>query len=295
MSLLSRIPAGPLTRFAPSPTGELHLGHVVNAVWTWGIARAAAGRVLLRIEDHDRGRCRPAFEAGILRDLAWLGFDADLGPERQSDRPARYTAALSRLAAATPVYGCECSRKMIADAAGGATLGEEVRYPGTCRSKGLGTGPGLGIRAVLPPDTVEVVDLVAGPRAETPSLQCGDLLLRDATGSWTYQWCVTVDDLEDGVDLVIRGEDLIESTGRQILLARMLGRATPPRYLHHPLVMGADGRKLSKRDRSEGIAALREAGCSPAEVLGRAAWLSGLVPDPAPVAADRLAELFRDR
>jgi glutamyl/glutaminyl-tRNA synthetase len=268
---------------------------VVNAIWTWGIARAAGGRVLLRIEDHDRGRCRPEFEAAILRDLAWLGLEADLGPVRQSDRSGRYAAALERLAGVTPVYGCACSRKTIATAAGGPVEGEETRYPGTCREKALGLGAGLGVRAKLPEEEITFHDLRLGPIRQNPAHQCGDLLLRDQPGSWTYQWCVTVDDLEDGIDLVIRGEDILESTGRQILLGRMLGRGAPAAFLHHPLIHGADGRKLGKREGSEGVEALRLAGVQPETVLGRAAWLSGLLESEEPVRADDLARLFTER
>ena len=295
VNLLSRLTGRPTTRFAPSPTGLLHLGHVVNAIWTWGIARAAGGRVLLRIEDHDRGRCRPEFEVAIHRDLAWLGLEADAGPVRQSDRPGRYAAALERLAGVTRMYGCACSRKTIATAAGGPIEGEETRYPGTCREKALGLGPGLGVRAVLPEEEITFHDLRLGPIRQHPAHQCGDLLLRDQHGSWTYQWCVTVDDLEDGIDLVIRGEDILESTGRQILLGRMLGRAAPAAFLHHPLIHGAEGRKLGKREGSEGVEALRRAGVQPETVLGRAAWLSGLLEREEPVRADDLARLFAER
>lgn len=292
---LPSFPARPTTRFAPSPTGVLHLGHVVNAVWTWGIARATGGRVLLRIEDHDRSRCRPEFDAAILRDLAWLGLEADAGSARQSDRQDRYAAALARLGRVTTVYGCACSRKMIATAAGGPIEGEELRYPGTCRGTSLGLVAGLGVRAALPDGAITFHDLRLGAIRQDPALQCGDLLLRDQPGSWTYQWCVTVDDLEDGVDLVIRGEDLLESTGRQILLGRMLGRTAPAAFLHHPLIHGDDGRKLGKRERSEGVEALRAAGLAPEAVLGRAAWLSGLLPVAEPIRADDLARLFDRR
>ncbi len=268
---------------------------MVNAIWTWGIARAAGGRVLLRIEDHDRGRCRPEFEAAILRDLAWLGLEADAGPVRQSDRADRYAAALDRLARVTAVYGCACSRKTIATAAGGPIEGEEIRYPGTCREKAMGPGTGLGVRATLPEEEITFHDLRLGPIRQNPAVQCGDLLLRDQPGSWTYQWCVTVDDLEDGIDLVIRGEDILESTGRQILLGRVLGRSVPATFLHHPLILGADGRKLGKREGSEGVEALRAAGGRPETVLGRAAWLSGLLECEAPIRADDLARLFAGR
>jgi glutamyl-tRNA synthetase/glutamyl-Q tRNA(Asp) synthetase len=293
---LDRIAPGATTRFAPSPTGVLHLGHVVNAVWTWGIARAVGGRVLLRLEDHDRGRCRPASEASILEDLEWLGLEPDPRPGerlfRQSDHDHRYRSAVDRLAAAGRVYPCRCSRQDIVRALGVAAPGrfEELRYPGTCRDLGLEPLPGRGLRVVLPGDSIPFEDLRLGPRADTPAEQCGDLLLRNPQGQWTYQLSVTVDDLEDGVDLVVRGEDLVDSTARQILLARLLGRERPPRFVHHPLIL--DGaRKLSKRDGDLGLAVLRAAGWSRERVLGEAARLSGL-PAAGPVGPGELGGLF---
>lgn len=293
---LSALPPRPVTRFAPSPTGYLHLGHVANAVWTWGVARAAAGSVLLRIEDHDRDRSRPEYERAILEDLEWLGLAPDRGrPLRQSDHDAAYRRATLNLARRSKVYACRCSRADIVRqlAADGAEEWDELRYPGTCRDLRLPLTESFGIRVVLGDAAVSFDDRRLGPQSQSPSQQCGDVLLRDATGNWTYQHCVTVDDTRQGVTLVVRGDDLLASTGRQILLADMLGRDTPPAFLHHPLIMNPEGAKLGKRDQATGIRELRAAGRRPDEVLGEAAWRTGLLPDMRPVKASELAALFK--
>ena len=252
-----------ISRFAPAPTGFLHLGHIVNAASVWRETRARRGRVLLRIEDHDRQRSRPEFEAAILEDLAWLGFEADGPLVRQSERGAIYEEALDHLRAHGLVYACSCSRADIA-------LHSEGRYPGTCRGRGLREGSGLGVRVRLEPSVERFVDLRHGPQEQRPSEQCGDLLVRDREGNWTYQFAATVDDYVQGVTLVIRGDDLLASTGRQIQLARLLGRAEPPEFLHHALIMKSGDQKLSKSDRDTGIRDLRAAGWTPAQVIERA-------------------------
>ncbi len=301
--LRGRLPSNPITRFAPSPTGYLHLGHVANAVYVWGVTRALGGRVLLRVEDHDRGRSRPEYEAAALEDLEWLGLAPDLGSpaelrrgastHRQSDCDAVYRAALEKLAASAPVYGCDCSRKDIA-AEGGDTADQETRYSGRCRERGLAPTGARGIRVMLEPGMERFTDALLGPVTQAPSEQCGDLLLRDRTGNWTYQFAVVADDGRHGVDLVIRGEDLLPSTGRQVRLSRMLGRERPPVFLHHPLLRKEDGAKLSKSSGDTGIRELRQAGASPETVLGRAAWLAGVVDAVRPVAAEELGSLFSD-
>jgi glutamyl-tRNA synthetase/glutamyl-Q tRNA(Asp) synthetase len=256
-----------ITRFAPAPTGHLHIGHVLNALYVWETARREGGRVLLRIEDHDAQRCRPEFERSILEDLAWLGFVADGPMVRQSERGAIYGAALQRLRERGLTYACECSRREIAETGG---AGDELRYPGTCANKGLADVPGRAIRVRLPWSEERFDDLLAGPQGQVPSEQCGDLLVRDRKGNWTYQFAVTVDDLDQDVNLVIRGLDLLDSTGRQIQLARMLGRTEPPRFMHHPLVMRSPDQKVSKSDGATGIRELRAAGMTPEAVLGEA-------------------------
>lgn len=276
--LAARLPGAPLTRFAPAPTGWLHLGHVLNAKYVWGIARALGGRVLLRIEDHDRERSRPVFEAGILDDLDWLGFEPDVFPThafragpcegRQSDRDGVYRDALEILRSQGLVYACDCTRR---DIAAGAGQSDELRYAGTCRNRRLPLDEGYGWRVRMDPGVETFMDGRLGPQAQDPSSQCGDLLVRDRRGNWTYQFAVTVDDWRQGIDLVIRGTDLLASTGRQIRLARLLGREQPPVFVHHPLIMKSADQKLSKSDRDTGIRDLRALGRSREEVLALAA------------------------
>jgi glutamyl-tRNA synthetase/glutamyl-Q tRNA(Asp) synthetase len=257
------------TRYAPSPTGYLHLGHVLNAAWTWDVSRAWNGRVLLRIEDHDTTRCREEYEDALREDLDWLGFVPDEVVPRQSERHARYEEVLADLRARGLAYVCTCSRKDIAEVVGDA-VNEETRYPGTCRALGLEPGPGRGWRVVMEPGTELFTDLLLGEQVQDPSAQCGDLLVRDRLGHWTYQFAVTVDDMDQGIDLVVRGEDLLASTGRQLRLARMLGRARMPLFLHHPLIRKPGGEKLSKASGDTGVREMRAAGMTAAEVIGAA-------------------------
>jgi glutamyl-tRNA synthetase/glutamyl-Q tRNA(Asp) synthetase len=252
------------TRFAPAPTGHLHIGHVVNAIHVWEAARRERGRVLLRIEDHDGQRSRREYEVSILEDLAWLGFAADAPLVRQSERGALYEAALDRLRRQGLVYACECSRREISSASDGAT---ERRYPGTCANKQLPESAGLALRVRLPRSEVRFDDVLQGPQRQVPADQCGDLVVRDRHGFWTYQFACTVDDIEQGVTLVIRGLDLLASTGRQIQLAWMLGRPDMPRFMHHRLVMKSPTQKLSKSDHDTGIREMRAVSMSAAEVL----------------------------
>ncbi len=297
------IPRRLVTRFAPSPTGELHLGHAAHLLWVWGIARALEGTILLRMEDHDRGRCRREYEQSILDDLRWLGLTPDHpdldtvaspgpSPWRQSDCPDVYAEALETLRGVTAVYGCDCTRSTMAEE-GTAEERGEVRHPDSCRWRNRSWVPGMGIRVALPEETVPAHDLRLGPLYQTPSRQCGDLLARDARGQWTYQFSVAVDDLRQGVTLVIRGEDLVESTGRQVLLARLLGRSHPPVFLHHPLLRDATGAKLSKRIRSTTLSSLRAGGESPESVLGRAAQATGLQESADPLSPSDVVPLFR--
>ena len=293
-ALAAQLPPRPLTRFAPSPTGYLHLGHIVNAIYVWGITRALGGRVLLRIEDHDRVRSRPEYEAALFEDLAWLGFSADAGPVRQSDDASAYDAALARLARSHHVYACDCSRREIAAAALVAP-GIEVPYSGRCRARRLSEETGCGLRVELTAGSETFDDGALGRRVQEPAGQCGDLLLRDRDGHWTYQFAVTVDDVRQQIDLVIRGEDLLSSTGRQIRLARMLGRTRPPVFVHHPLILKPSGEKLSKSSGDTGVRELRAAGITAEEVIGRAAAACGLIEVTRRVPADDVATLFATR
>jgi glutamyl-Q tRNA(Asp) synthetase len=289
-ALATRLPLRPTTRFAPSPTGYLHLGHIVNAIYVWGLAGALGGSVLLRIENHDRLRSRPAYESALLADLAWLGFRHDAGPVRQSDEPAVYEAALERLARSHRVYACDCSRKEIAATA--ISPGAETPYAGRCRARGLAVSPGCGVRVEIAPGPERFIDGLHGEQVQDPAAQCGDVLLRDRDGHWTYQFAVTVDDMRQDVDLVVRGKDLLPSTGRQIRLARMLGRTEPPVFVHHDLIMKSAGEKLSKSSGDTGVRELRAAGVTAAEVIGRAAAACGLTKVAQPITAARVVDLF---
>ncbi len=280
-----------LTRFAPAPTGYLHLGHVANAIRVWGEAQAAGGAVLLRIEDHDRDRCRPEYEAALLEDLDWLGFVPDLYPtgafragrceSRQSDRGDIYTDVASQLHAKGLVYACRCSRKEVQGSRSPEipeSGSSEVPYPGTCASLGLPLEADVGWRVRIPPDSVTFNDRWCGPQTQTPRDQCGDLLIRDRRRHWTYQFVATVDDHRQGITDVIRGVDLLSSTGRQILLGRLIGRRTPATFAHHGLIMKSPTQKLSKSDRDTAVRDLRAAGWTRARVIDAA--LRGLDSSP---------------
>jgi glutamyl-Q tRNA(Asp) synthetase len=308
--LPSRVPLrspGWRTRFAPAPTGYLHLGHLVNAVCVWGLARAHGGDVLLRIEDHDRTRCRPEFEAALLDDLEWLGFAPDVypvssfrpdvagaetaHPARQSDQEPRYAAALESLSARGLVYACACTRRDIAQLVPRAP-GEEARYPGTCREAAVDPLAHFARRVRLPDVAVTFEDLRLGVVTQHPAQQCGDLLVRDRHAQWTYQFAVVVDDMAHEIDVVIRGEDLLASTGRQWALAALLGRDTPPLTLHHALITHADGSKLSKANRDTSLRELRAAGWSAERLIGEAAYRAGMLDTARALPAHAVADLF---
>jgi glutamyl-Q tRNA(Asp) synthetase len=286
LSALRRLIDGPpITRFAPSPTGYLHLGHVVNAIYVWGVARASGGRVLLRVEDHDRMRSRPEYEDALLADLDWLGFVPDEGrtpPARQSDSTAAYEAALAALDRDGRVYACDCSRRTVGSGA----------YDGRCRDRRLPRGPGRGLRVRLDDAPERAVDLLMGTIDDRPAESSGDMLIRDRDGQWTYQFAVTVDDVRQGVTLVIRGADLVSSTGRQVALARLLGRPVAPLFVHHPLLLAPDGRKLSKSAGDTGVRELRARGLTAELVVGTAAAAVGLIDGPRPLAAADAAALL---
>lgn len=226
-----------------------------------------------------------------MEDLAWLGFEADTGPIRQSDDSAAYDAALERIARSARVYACDCSRKNLA-ARMAVTSDGERPYPGRCRHRGLPIEGRYGLRVEMTEGAESFVDGLVGLRIQEPSRQCGDLLVRDRDGFWTYQFAVAVDDTRQRIDLVIRGADLLGSTGRQIRLARMLGRADPPVFVHHPLLMKPSGEKLSKSSGDSGIRELRAGGVSPEEVIGRAAVACGLIERAECIAARDVARLF---
>lgn len=253
---------------------------MLNAEYVWGIARREAGDVLLRIEDHDRNRSRREYETGILDDLDWLGYRPDIYPTdafragacegRQIDRDYIYRDALEILRAKGLVYACDCSRRSLTTngpPVRGDTETSELYYPGTCREKNLPLTDGYGWRIRIDPGIETFDDVRLGPQRQDPAEQCGDVLLRDRHGNWTYQFAVTVDDWRQGIDYVIRGIDLLPSTGRQIRIARLLGRETAPTFFHHALIMKTADQKLSKSDGDTGVRDLRARGWSAADVI----------------------------
>ena len=264
-------------RFAPSPSGRLHLGNARSALLGWLQARAAGGEFLLRIEDLDPDRSSGEATEGIFEDLRWLGLDWDGPVWKQSERSAVYAAALTKLQQAGKVYPCWCSRAEIARAASAPHAGEEgPRYPGTCAEGAVekaGRTPALRFRAS--PGTTSFLDEVHGPWGQDVAEAVGDFVVRRSDGVASYQLAVVVDDAAQAVTHVLRGEDLLGSTPRQLQLHAALGSAAP-RFAHVPLLVGADGKRLAKREGGLTIAALREAGRTPAEVIGLLAKWSGL-------------------
>lgn len=267
-----------VTRFAPSPTGRLHLGHAFAALFAHDAARAADGRFLLRIEDIDARRCRAEFVAGIFEDLAWLGLIWEEPVRRQSEHLADYAAALGQLQEMGVIYPCFCTRKDIAaeiERAGAAPHGPEgALYPGLCRHlsdeerrKRLDSGAPYALRLDvdrarrLVPAPLFFEDAAAGKVAAQPEL-LGDVVLARKDAPTSYHLAVTVDDAIQGVSLVTRGLDLFHATHMQRLLQALLGLPSP-RYHHHPLLLDDAGRRFAKRDRAATLEALRRSGTTP--------------------------------
>ena len=258
----------------------------------WGLARSTGRRVVLRIEDHDRQRSRPEFDAALLEDIGWLGFIADTGPVRQSDDWTVYEGALARLRDGGLVHACDCTRSTFA--AWARTHGRPWSgggCPGGCRNRNLADGPRTGLRVALGSGEETWHDVRLGPRRDDADRE-GDVLVRDRHGNWTYPFCVVVDDLRQGIDLVVRGEDLLDATARQIRLGRLLGRDRPPAFYHHPLIRKAGGMKLSKSDGDTGVRELRARGIAPDVVLGEAATAVGLIAEARPLDLGGLDALF---
>ena len=269
-----------VTRFAPSPTGYLHLGHAHSALLAWRRGRESGGRFLLRLEDIDATRCRPEFAAAVVADLAWLGLEWDGEVRRQSAHFADYQAALDRLAARGLVYPCFCSRAAIQAEiarAGSAPHGPEgPRYPGICRGLTMGerasriaAGEPYALRldvnrALTRSGTLHWIDEREGAVRADPASH-GDVVLARKEMPTSYHLAVTVDDGLQGVTLVTRGEDLFTATHIHRLLQALLDLPVP-RYHHHRLLTDASGRRYAKRDRALTIRALREAGHSPQAV-----------------------------
>ena len=282
-------------RYAPSPTGRLHLGNARSALLAWLRARHLGGVFVMRIEDVDPQRSRPEFEERIFEDLRWLGLDWDEGPDvggaygpyRQSERQSYYEAAIERL----EVFTCSCSRRELRQAAD-LQGGEEPIYPGFCRAGPRFPDRALALRWRTPAGIVEVTDALAGGLSQDVRARVGDFLLRRRDQAWAYQFAVVVDDAAMAITEVLRGADLLSSTPRQVLLHRALG-AVPPSFAHLPLILGQDGVKLSKRHGAPDLSALRESGIAPERVIAALAQSVGLVsPETRAIAASELIADF---
>lgn len=276
-----------VTRFAPSPTGLLHLGHAMSALFAWRRARAAGGRFLLRLEDIDTTRCRPEFAAAILDDLAWLGLDWDGEVRVQSRHMAEYRAVLEALSARGLLYPCFCTRAAIARelaAIGNAPHGADgPLYPGTCRrlpaeerAGRIAAGEAYALRldtaaAMAATGTLVAEEEGEGVFAVDPAALFGDVVLARKDTPASYHLCVTHDDAVQGVTLVTRGIDLKPATHLHRLLQALMSWPVP-RWHHHALLAGPDGKRLAKRDAALSLRALRDAGRSPAEVRAMAGF-----------------------
>ncbi len=279
-------------RFAPSPTGRLHLGNVRSALLGWLWARAAHGEFWLRIEDLDPDRSKPEFTDAIFEDLEWLGLSWDGPVWKQSERAPLYADALKTLAGKGLAYRCWCSRAEVARAASAPHVGEDGPvYPGTCRN-GATPKPGRAPswRFATSPGVTSFHDAWCGDVSQDVSRDVGDFVIQRIDGVASYQLAVVVDDALAGVTHVLRGEDLLTSTPRQLLLQHALGYAQPE-YAHVPLMLGADGKRLAKRDGPSTVAGLRQLGWSPERVIGELAGSCGLH-DGAPIRAAELVPGF---
>lgn len=291
-------------RFAPSPSGRMHLGNAFSALLAWLSVRSAGGELVLRQEDLDPQRCKREYAEQIEADFRWLGLNWDRGGSQggpmyfQSNRSEIYAEYLERLNRKGLIYPCFCTRNQLhAASAPHATDGTPI-YAGTCRNltpaeqaeRAKNRKPALRVRT--PAETISFTDRVMGNYSETLNRDCGDFILRRSDGVHAYQLAVVVDDALMGVNQVVRGADLLSSTPRQIWLQRQLGFSEQPQYCHVPLLCGRDGHRLSKRQKDVDLGALRKAGRRPEEVVGQLAFWAGLIDRPEPIAARELILLF---
>lgn len=296
--------SGPVGRFAPSPSGRLHLGNLACSLLAWLSAKSQGGRIVLRIEDLDAARCPRVYADQLEEDLRWLGLVWDEGgsdgglnsPYYQSECAPIYLESYHKLEEMGLVYPCFCSRAQLHAASAPHTSDGNVVYPGTCRDltpeqiaeRSRTKAPAWRVK--VPDEEVTFTDLCMGEHRENLLTGCGDFYLRRADGVFAYQLAVVVDDARMGVTQVVRGADLLSSTARQIYLYRLLG-LTPPAFAHCPLLLDVDGRRLSKRDGDQSLENLRSRYTAP-EIIGKLAYLYGLQPEPAPRTPESLLDGF---
>lgn len=280
-----------VTRLAPSPTGALHLGNARTFLVNWAMARQRGWRIVFRVEDLDGPRVKPGADRQAVDDLRWLGLDWDQDCGRQRDDLSPYHTALQRLAQRGLVYACSCTRREIEQAQSAPHAGEhELRYPGTCRPTSpkpcrVALSEATAWRLIVPDEPVDFVDEVAGPQRFNVQRQVGDFIVATKMGLPAYQLAVVVDDHRQGVSDVVRGDDLLGSTARQIWLWRMLECAPLPRWWHLPLVYGTDGHRLAKRHGDTRLAWYREREVTPQRIVGLLAWWCGVQPQRQPMSA----------
>ena len=291
-------------RFAPSPSGRLHLGNLACSLLAWLSAKSQGGSIVLRIEDLDAERCPRIYALQLEQYLAWLGLFWDEGgssggpngPYYQSECGDIYTASYKKLQEKGLVYPCFCSRAQLHAASAPHTSDGNVIYPGTCRDltpeqiaeKSKTKAPAYRVR--VPDEVIRFTDGCMGPHSENLLRDCGDFYLRRGDGVFAYQLAVVVDDARMGVTEVVRGADLLSSTARQLYLYRLLGLQAP-RFAHCPLLLAPDGRRLSKRDGDQSLENLREK-YTPQEIVGKLAFAYGLQPEPAPRTPESLIKDF---
>ena len=283
-------------RFAPSPSGRMHLGNLWSCLLAWLAARSAGGGMVLRLEDLDPDRCRPEFCDQVMRDLEWLGLDWDGQPIYQSRRTEAYAAAFRALEDQGLVYPCFCTRAQRLAASAPHRSDGVVLYSGRCRHLTPAERETLSVqrarawRVEEPEETVSNRDQIQGDCAQNLAAECGDFILRRSDGVYAYQLAVVVDDAFQGVTQVVRGSDLLDSAPRQLWLQSKLG-LPHPEYGHVPLLLSPDGRRLAKRDRDLELSQLKERFTAP-QLVGRLALAAGLLPEYAPVTPQELLPHF---
>ena len=279
-------------RFAPSPTGFLHEGHLLSALYGWAAAKKWDLKIHLRIEDHDQGRARKEYIDSIYEDLEWLGFKYD-SQSVQSNHFDLFQKVLNKLSEKGLVYPCTCSRKQLLAENPISETGEVI-YQGKCLGELKNDQP-HSLRIVISDKVIDWHDERLGDFRENPKKQCGDFPIRDRDGFWTYQFAVCIDDLVQGITHIVRGEDIRNSTARQIALSGIISEVCTgdaslqiptyrrPLYLHHPLIVDPNGKKLSKREHAHSLRQEKEAGISAEQLLGRVLYKAKITPTPSPL------------